>query len=516
MRFRQRVLSRLALAILLCLALPAPAGEPTVARPTTLHLTLAKAIELALAKNFSIEVERFEPEIARERVTQELGRFDPNFFISGESRENTVADRFGLRTVRTDTGDPFVEVSRFLARTVTQTTRVQTGLSGDTPLGTQYALGLGIVNLDELDGLNNRYTGEATLSLSQPLLRGAGPNANLFQLRIARNNVLVSEWQLRAEIMNVINRTVAAYNDLQFAIEDLEVARGFRELALQLVADNSRRVEIGVMSPLNITIAKAEAASREERVILAERQILDRENLLKQLITRDLESLLDIRLEIEPPLTPAFVPNVRGAIADALQLRPDYRQAILDIERQNITLAFTKNDALPRFDLTGSLRLIGVDNDLGSGFDRIARRDQSAWSVGAIFSVPIPNREGRASVAAAKLRAAQALINLQQLEQQIVVEVDNANGTVTTARQRIASTAQARALAKESLEAGEERLRAGTGTTFEVLELQKKLSEAESRELSARIDYNKAVSDYYRRVGTILREHRVSVSQPSR
>src|SRR5690606_11894461 len=125
---------------------------------------------------------------------------------------------------------------------------------------------------------------------------------------------------------------------------------------------------------------------------------------------------------IEPPPTPRFVPNVREGIADALQLRPDYRQSVLEIERRNITLAFTKNDALPRFDLVGSLRMLGVDNDIGSGFSRIGRRDQSAWTVGAIFSVPIPNREGRASVAAAKLSAAQALVSLQQLEQQIVVE----------------------------------------------------------------------------------------------
>ena len=54
-------------------------------------------------------------------------------------------------------------------------------------------------------------------------------------------------------------------------------------------------------------------------------------------------------------------------------------------------------------------------------------------------------------------------------------------------------------------------MRAGTGTTFEVLELQKKLGEAEVAELRAVSDYNQAISEYYRKTGTMLREYNVVV-----
>jgi outer membrane protein TolC len=102
-------------------------------------------------------------------------------------------------------------------------------------------------------------------------------------------------------------------------------------------------------------------------------------------------------------------------------------------------------------------------------------------------------------------------VTLQRLEQQIVVDVDNSSGQIVTARQRIASTSEARLLARESLEAGEDRLRAGTGTTFEVLELQERLATAEAAEVRARADYNKAVSEYHRQTGTTLRVHAVKV-----
>jgi len=508
-------------ALILLLAVAASAAEKKVARPTTLHLTLHKSIELALAKNFALEVERFSPEIARENVTRQLGRFDPVFDLRADYDEDVSRDLFGAftrsRTRVTDDG-VFTSIERFALHQsrdiVIQTTNVSTGLSGLTSWGTQYDLRIGTFNIDRLDGFTRDTSTEARLEIVQPLLRGFGPNANLDRLRIARNNVLISEWELRQRIMDTVTDTVGAYNDLHRSIENLKVARGFRELALQTVNDNTKRVEIGVMSPLNITTARAEAARREEAVIVAARQIKDDENTLKQLITRDLEALLDIRVEIEPPPQPRFVANVPAGINEALQLRPDYRQAIIDIENRHITLSFTKNAALPRFDLSASLRYLGIDNDLGTSLNRVPRRDESTWTIGAIFSVPIPNREGRASVAAAKLDAARALVNLQKLEQDIVVFVDNASGAVVTARERIRSTGEARALARESLDAGEERLRAGTGTTFEVLQLQRDLAEAEASELRAYSDYNKAVAGYQREIGVTLREHRILIDPP--
>src|SRR5687767_2732439 len=153
-----------------------------------------------------------------------------------------------------------------------------------------------------------------------------------------------------------------------------------------------------------------------------------------------MERMLSIAVEIAPPPEQPFRADVRAGIADALALRPDYRQAVLEIERNNITLAFTRNQALPRFDLVGSLAMLGFDDDLGTSFNRIPRRDQTAWSIGAIVSIPIPNREGRGATNAAKLEAAKSLVALQQLEQQIVVDVDNASGQVITSRERILST----------------------------------------------------------------------------
>jgi outer membrane protein len=470
-----------------------------VSRPGVLRLTMDTAIRMALAKNFSIKVEQLSPAAARHRVTSALGRFDPLFDVSIGRTEDTSRSAF-------------LENTRLGANSVTRVDSLSMGLGGLTPLGTSYGLGFGSRNrTGTFNEFDEEFQSNLSFDLRQPLLRGFGTDANMVQVRIARNNVQVSEWQLRDRLINVITQIEYVYNDLHTAHENLKVALNSQDLARQLMNDNIKRAEIGVMTPLNITTARAEVAAREEAVILARRNVLDNENFLKQLVTDDLGRMLSIRVEIVPPPSEKVRIDIRGGIIDGLGYRPDYRQAVLEIQRRNIQLAFQKDQVLPQLDLVGSLNFLGFDNDFGTSASRIASRDGTGWSAGAVFSVPIGNRAARGSLAASRIEAAQSLIALQQLEQQIIVDVDNAAGQIRTNLERIASTSEASKLALESLQAGQDRLQAGTGTTFEVLELQRRLSETEAAEIRARADYNKAVAEYNRQTGTTLRERRVQV-----
>ena len=503
MRMPFFMLKRTLLLSLAAGALAARADE-SHGKGRLLDLTQGKAIRMALEKNFSIAAQKFDPKVSRERERAAEGKFDPAFSLSFKTGEDVVADTF-----KRDSNNGGVHIS---ARSITKTDTWSTGVSGVTVWGLGYDVSF---NSEAQGGTSNGFakdwTSDMTLSLKQPLLRGAGTDANLADVRVARNNITISEWGVRNQVMNVITQVINVYNELQFAHENLEVARRSRELARQLLRDNIKRVEIGVKTPLDVTTAQAEVASREAALITASRAVKDQENFLKQLITADMMLLLRTRVAIAPPPTPDLAPDVVEGIGAALDFRLDYRQSRLDIENRHITVAFTKNAELPRVDLVASLSMLGLDDDFGTSAQRIFARDRSAWSVGATFSFPIGNRESRGNYNAAKLSAAQALVRLQQLEQQIIVLVDNAAGAVITAQELTVANREARRLARESLAAGESRLIAGTGTTFEVLQLQKLLADAETAELRATADYNKAVAQYRLQTGTTLRVHGVKV-----
>ncbi len=463
-----------------------------------LRLDVPRAIEMALARNFQIEVASFQPRIAESHVTQELGRFDPRLEAGYSRSEDT--DRRSL-------------AGQDAGRFITRTDSADIGVTGLLPWGTRYDFGAAVENgRDTGNDFEDQFSVTPTIGATQPLLRGFGTAANLADVRIARTDARISEWVYRQRIIDVITQVYFVYNELYFSMENLQVAQRSRGLAQQLLRDNEQRAEIGVMSPLDVTTARADFAAREEAVLLARRSVRDNENFLKQLITDDIDALLARPLLISPPPSPQGLRlAVPEGIRAALDWRPDYRQALLDIRRQNISLAFARNQALPRLDLSASLDLIGFDSGFSSSVGNALNRDRTEWSAGAIFSVPIPNREGRGSVNAAQLRAAQALVELKRLEQDIVVRVDNASGQIETNRERIESTAEARKLAQESLDAGGERLRAGSATTFELLELQTRLSAAEAAELRARADYNKAAAEYDRQTGLAIERNGVTL-----
>jgi outer membrane protein TolC len=196
-------------------------------------------------------------------------------------------------------------------------------------------------------------------------------------------------------------------------------------------------------------------------------------------------------------------------VTQALEFRPDYQQAKLDIANRHINLAYEKNQALPQLDIVASMALNGFDNDFGTAVNRLGNRDQSDWSAGAVFSFPIGNHTARGNVNAEKLGIAQALADLKRLEQDIIVEVDNARGAVVTSRERVEANTEAVRLARESLDAGNKRLIAGAATVFEVLELQEKLATAATSALRAKADFNKAVARYQQTTGTTLAIHHV-------
>ena len=480
------------------------AGESPAPRGRVLEVSLNDAIGMALQKNFVIQSARMDPKIASERVTSAKGRFDPVFDFGYTRGEVTTRDQFR----RDSTG----KGAHFEFNSISQSAVWTTGVSGVTGWGLGYDVG---ASTRSRSGTSNSFDqdfdSEVAFSVRQPLLRGAGTDVNLAGIRVAKNNVAVSEWSVKQRVMQVITDVISTYNDLQFARENLDVARRNKALATQLLRDNIKRVEVGVKTPLDVTTAQAEVASREEAVITAMRTVKNQENFLKQLITRDMIPLLETRIEISPPSSPPFTANVVAGIEKALEFRPDYRQAKLGLENRRITLVVEKNSRLPRLDLSASLSMNGFDDDFGTSTQRVASRDQTNWSAGATFSVPLGNKDATGRVNAAQIEIAQSLVELQRLEQDIVVRVDNASGQVTTSRQRIEATTEANRLAKESLIAGEARLIAGTGTTFEVLELQRKLAEAETAELRARSDYNKAVAQYNLEIGTTLRVHGVQV-----
>lgn len=470
--------------------------------PTAGPLMLAEAIQLALAKNYSIKVSAFDAPIARAHLLTAWGAFDPALrgsYTTSEDGNPQSTDPFGNRP----------------PSSIIETDTYQLELAGTSPWGLSYSLGGFTQNRRLSPAFLDSYYTFAGVEFSQPLLRGFGFDANLVEVRIARANRGISGWDYRRTVADVVTAVIFAFHDLDFARKNLAIAQRSRDLAQGLVDENERRFSAGSLSEGDVTAARARVASREEAILIAARAVEDQGNFLKQLISdQRTTDLLAWQLEIaEPTPLPPFTPNPAADFREALEHRPDYQQALLVLHRAETQRRYRRNQFLPRVDLVGSYGYNGLDRDFAASRRQVEDRESRSYSLGAVVSVPLTWAQERGRYRAARLTEQQAEAQLQQLEQDILVRLGNAAGQIRTTAERVAATRRSRELAQQNLDAELKRLRSGTGNTFFVLEQQEILATAEIREDRAVAEHQKALAEYDRQLGLTLSRHGIAIEE---
>jgi len=107
-------------------------------------------------------------------------------------------------------------------------------------------------------------------------------------------------------------------------------------------------------------------------------------------------------------------------------------------------------------------------------------------------------------------------LKIKQSELTVTVDVDTALSRIETSKQRVATARQTRELNEEAVRIAYRRLEEGQISSFDLIEQQRKLYDAKSRELAARADLNKSVVTLWQATGTVLENTGISILRPER
>lgn len=495
------MLSRIPALVCLIAAGALAAAEP--ATNAVKLLTVRECIEQALANNLDVQIQRINPAIASWGVVREQAAFEPA--VSGSA----VYEDFSQPL------DPERAASLGLSSLEERRLRLRAGLIGRLPTGTEYQLSGWDTRTQGTLAPDSVHVGAGSISVTQPLLKNFWLGPNTAALRVARKNRDIAQQVFLQQLIHTVSAVESAYYELVFAIEDHKARLEDLNRARALLAENRKRVEVGVLSPLDVTQAEAGVAEREEAVLVAERAIKDRENTLRRLISQDVAELRGLSLlPVDYPLVRMIEVDADRSIRTALQMRPEIRQARHELQRRNILVQYNRNQLWPQVDLQGSYGLNARAGNFGNFLDNLGRAADPAWAVGVTVTLPLGNRQARADYRIARLEAEKSLLDLKRLEQDIIVEVDNAVGQIHTNLKRLEATRVAVRLAEESLKAEEQKLRAGVSTSFLVLQAQAQLAAARSADIRARADYNLSLVQLARVEGTTLDKHGIELDEP--
>ncbi len=463
---------------------------------------------MALQNNLELRVDEFTPAIAAEAIREASGEFDPVFSVEVlrddlERRQNTMEF---LSTGEVSTERIFEEESLSARAGVAQKTALGTVID----LHTRMRRVENTVSRESPASLfSPEYDTFAGLQITQPILRGFGPMANLVNVRAARVGLTMAESEREIMVVNKISEVVDAYYDMVFGQENRRVKEEALRVAEQFLHENQRRLELGRMAPIDVAEARVRVSQSREELITARDFLRERELRLRRLIydhvgwtdAARLRAVAELPDSVEPPGEPYEL------FGQALERRPDYRLAQAESTRNRLRENYSRNRMLPQLDLQITVGYSGLDRDLERSYHRIRKTDHPQWSTGVVFSIPWGNREGRAQRAAARMQKRQSEAQLLKIEHDIAIALQNSVARLEAINQRLETARESLQLAEEAARIETIRLDAGQTTTFRVLELQSAVSDAQTRELAARVDARKALAEIWAVSGKLLEEH---------
>lgn len=510
--------------LIIALALAAP-GFGQEAKGT-LSMSLDECIVKALKDNLGVAIQVLGPEISAAGVNQAQSKYIPTLSLSASTRSTENASYSYL-----DASESLVDKTQnftFL------------NASQALPTGGTFSLDFtGYKTATNRIGqtINPRYGTTMRFNFNQPLLRNFGFKMARREIRIAMNNLGVSEENLKKILTDTVYNVESAYWNLVYSIENLDVRRQSLQLAKDLLEKNQRSVEIGTLAPMEVLSARAEVATREADLIQAETQIKSNEDQLKLLlnIVGEEDRNVTALLPKDKPTYVARAVSLEEALATAIQNRNDLEISRIGLETEKLNLSYAKNQNLPDLNLTGSLYAPGIDGTrifyIGSpldgivdytvpgGIDGALKQTTSFqypnWNLGLTLSIPLANIFSRASLAQARLNMRQAMLELENQKEQVYLEIKNAVRSVEANYKRILAYTTARELAEQKLAAEEEKRRVGMSTNYLVLSYQRDLANARISELNAIISYNVSLAALERSMGTNLKSKNIKLSDIS-
>lgn len=477
---------------------------------STLALTMSEAVVRALDANIDISIERLKPQIAEQRRRQAVGILDPHldFTTLTESLERPQNTRDFFATGRA------VEVMK------EDNLRFEGALGGLLPTGTRYNVTIksyslkNTLNREALARFYPEYTSSFALTFTQPLLRGFGPKATMAEANIALMDLKAAEEGLRGRVDQIAVGVLDAYIEAQYAHELVRVITDRIAVADRLREENKKRLDQGLMAPIDVMQAESTKASAQIELIRAQAFQTEAENRLRELIFSDFAAAADVEFQLLDPLAEVRLTESLTALRNlALERNADYQMAQRRVDAEKLRVRYARNQMLPRVDLQASVGLNGLGADYGGSFSDFGERNAPDMTIGIIASLPITFTQERARLRQSLLELRAAEFDLKRTANRVGTQVHTAYARVQSAQQRALSALQAVTVAEAALNAETKRLTNGLTTSFNVLRLQDELAQARVNRLEAIAESNKALAVLWGVVGNLLENHQIHTTE---
>jgi outer membrane protein len=450
-------------------------------------LSLEDAIRLSQDNGSQVAQARLQAMISKGAITSADGDFDPVFFSSLNYNVNESA------------APP--DFAGIFDSSLTRRYSAAQGLRSDLRSGGNIELRITEGSNDDrfntrgVTDLVNEANTSISLSFTQPLLRGAFSmvaTANERKAYITHDSDLLSIAQASVDGVQAV---VDAYWNLSFALADLEVKKQSLLLAENLRDITVAKYDVGAVAKVEVTQTRADIASRQDAVLIAQNSVDTNHDALRRLISafdNQDDWQIDFNLVSAAPSATAVTDDWKDLWDNALENRGDIQKLQLDVDSAQIDFDVAQSNMSPKLDFSATGSYSAQDKQVDSSLGRLFDRDSPGYTFGFVFELPISNSLYVGAKIQAKNRLLLAKRILRDQSTDLAQQIRQALHDVNYYSERVTVTAHASNMAQLKLESEQLRLREGASTNYQVLQFQADLAVAQSQQLQTQTEYAKA------------------------
>jgi outer membrane protein len=391
--------------------------------------------------------------------------------------------------------------------------------------------------------------------ITQNLLQGFGSLPNLRFVRIAKNNREISDVAFRLQIITTVDQIEDMYWDLVYAYENVRVQEEALTYAQKALDDSKKQAQVGTVPPIQVVSAQSTVSTDEQNLILAQNNLELEKLLMKNAVSRSIEDPMLAEADVIPtttmqiPQEEAVIPT-QDLINEALAHRAELVESRIDLNSRDLSSKAVRNAMLPTLDAFAYYGGSGVGGSInplvpscsavpgakycytpgenpppfqtatsvgyGGTLNQLVNSAAPDKGVGLTLSIPLRNREAQANQVRAELEYRQAQVRLHQLENQVRIEVRNAQFDVKQNRASVQAAQYAVDFARQTLDADQQKLKVGLTTTTAILQDASVLTTSESNLVSAKAAYEKSRIELDRATGLLLDHSGIDVAEATR
>lgn len=325
--------------------------------------------------------------------------------------------------------------------------------------GTSFVPGVGLVVGERLT------TMRASITATQPLL---APRA-WYGIETAKLNVEIAKMNVEDRQRVVLAAVADAVVNVVTAERVAEINRVGLRSSLELLELTRRRAELGTGTKLDVVRAEQDVAQARSSIVTGDESLRKTREALGLALGTTESFAVDPGIslnEVESSLRSICAPG-------ASDTRPDVRAARAQVKVAERGITDAKLAFAPRAD---------VSTTAGSSYVVQSEFANNQWSIQALLTVPIWDGGARyGATRAARAQAEQQKARADAAARTASLEQTQATRGIEVAEQARAVAAQARDLAAETARLTRVAFNAGTATSFELVQAQQALRQAEQQ-----------------------------------